>query len=98
MATDEEAAAMASELIHDAGYKFMWIPYYEAPGYEKADEYFDVTIMQPNYAFNAWTVDGEVGPERMADTWDICRENGFGKMCIRDSGSTGTGTRSSGRC
>ena len=78
MATDEEAAAMASELIHDAGYKFMWIPYYEAPGYEKADEYFDVTIMQPNYAFNAWTVDGEVGPERMADTWDICRENGFG--------------------
>lgn len=78
MASDEEAVAMASDLIHDAGYKFMWIPYYEAPGYEKGSTYFDVTIMQPNYAFNDWTVDGKVGPERLENTWEICQENGFG--------------------
>ncbi len=78
MTADEEAIAIASEVVHAADKKLMWIPYYNAPGYEKGSEYFDVTIMQPNYAFNSWTVDGTVGPERMVNTWNTCKENGFG--------------------
>ena len=83
MTADEEAIAIASEVVHAADKKLMWIPYYNAPGYEKGSEYFDVTIMQPNYAFNSWTVDGTVGPERMVNTWDTCKENGFGiEVCV----------------
>lgn len=76
--SDEIAVSMASDLVHDAGYKFMWIPYYQAPGYQLANQYFDITIMQPNYAFNDSTVDGKVGPERLEDAWELCRRNGFG--------------------
>lgn len=76
----------------------MWIPYYNAPGYEKGSEYFDVTIMQPNYAFNSWTVDGTVGPERMVNTWNTCKENGFGIEVEIRSNSAHDVRCSSGTC
>lgn len=87
--SDEAAVSMASDVVHDAGYKFMWIPYYEAPGYEKGNDYFDVTIMQPNYAFNDWTVDGKVGPERLENTWTTCQKYGYGIEMELDTLSLG---------
>lgn len=78
MDNDEDIVEDASRLVHELGYRFLWIPYYRAPGYEHAHRYFDVTIMQPNYAFNAWTEGGTVRAERLENTWEHCRRLGYG--------------------
>lgn len=49
---DESIVKMTAQEIHSLGYKFHWIPWFNAPGVEKWRELgFDLTIMQPNYAF-----------------------------------------------
>lgn len=78
MDNDGHIAEVASKLIHDRGYRFLWIPYYQAPGYENASKYFDVTIMQPNYAFNAWTSGLKVAAERLENCWEHCSRLGYG--------------------
>lgn len=45
-----------SDLVHETGRDFFWIPYFTANGYNAWAEYgFDVAVMQPNYVFNLET-------------------------------------------
>ena len=38
--------------VHSLGYKLIWIPYYQAWGYDRWKENgFDVACVQPNYSF-----------------------------------------------
>lgn len=49
-----EVLYYARDYVHSLGYKLIWIPYYQAPGYTEWTNYgFDVACMQPNYAFNS---------------------------------------------
>lgn len=42
----------ARDYVHSMGYKFIWIPYYQAAGFCNWKELgFDIACMQPNYAF-----------------------------------------------
>lgn len=75
---EESIVADASSIVHELGYRFLWIPYYKAPGNERAGRYFDQIIMQPNYAFNAWTEGGVVRAERLENAWEHCQRLNFG--------------------
>lgn len=45
-----------SELVHQKGKDFSWIPYFASNGYNAWSEYgFDVAVMQPNYVFKLET-------------------------------------------
>ncbi len=50
---DDEAIVRATaDEVHRQGYGLHWIPYYRAPGCEKARELgIDFAVLQPNYAF-----------------------------------------------
>jgi hypothetical protein len=49
---DEAIVKTTAQAVHSLGYKFHWIPWFNAPGVEKWRELgFDLTVMQPNYAF-----------------------------------------------
>jgi hypothetical protein len=49
---DEAVVKAAAAEVHALGYKFHWIPWFNAPGVEKWRELgFDLVVMQPNYAF-----------------------------------------------
>ena len=50
---DDEAIVRATaDEVHGLGYGLHWIPYYNAPGCEKARELgIDFAVLQPNYAF-----------------------------------------------
>ena len=49
---DDVIVRAAADQLHDRGLRFLWIPYYRAPGYSRwRDLGFDVAILQPNYAF-----------------------------------------------
>jgi hypothetical protein len=40
------------DYVHKLGYKLMWIPYYQAEGFEQWRNYgFDLACLQPNYSF-----------------------------------------------
>ena len=42
-----------SKYVHEKGYKFVWIPYWKARGYDHWKEFgFDVAYQQPNHFFN----------------------------------------------
>lgn len=44
-----------SPYIHEQGLKFVWIPYFNAPGHERwRDLGFDIAYHQPNYFFSRW--------------------------------------------
>ncbi len=47
-----DVLAFARDYVHSLGYKLIWIPYYQAWGYDrwKANG-FDVACIQPNYSF-----------------------------------------------
>ena len=55
-AGDAEILPNVSQYIHASGggnLKFVWIPYYDAPGFANWSQYgFDVATLQPNYAFH----------------------------------------------
>ena len=48
-----EILAFAKDYVHSLGYKLIWIPYYQAWGYDRWKENgFDVACVQPNYSFS----------------------------------------------
>lgn len=78
--SDSEKATMRtySRAIHDAGLRFLWIPWYHAPNWRNWRELgFDVAIMQPNYAFLE-THHGNVRRNRLAVNATDAREGGLG--------------------
>lgn len=49
---DEAIVRATADEVHRQGYGLHWIPYYRAPGCEKARELgIDFAVLQPNYAF-----------------------------------------------
>ncbi len=54
---DEEETELlryTTDYIRSLGYKSIWIPYYQAQGFNKWSEFgFDTACLQPNYMFNA---------------------------------------------
>jgi len=77
---DEAVVKMAAQEIHALGYKFHWIPWFNAPGIEKWRELgFDLTIMQPNYAFIPPSGLRRVPDEnRLTAAANTCRRLGMG--------------------
>lgn len=71
---EEEAVVMeTSRLIHEAGYRFLWIPFVQSDGYRDWERLgFDVAMMQPNYAFN------EVDKSRLDQTAVLAKQYGLG--------------------
>lgn len=79
-APDEAIVRLTAGEIHALGYKFHWIPWFNAPGVEKWRELgFDLTIMQPNYAFMPPAGLRRVPDEnRLTAAANICRRLGMG--------------------
>lgn len=61
---DKETQGIVKQIadyIHEKGYKFYWIPYFKAAGYEKWAEYgFDEAFLQPNHFFNSTIPDSRI--------------------------------------
>ncbi len=68
-----------ADAIHDKGLRFLWIPWFCAPGWERWKEMgFDAAIMQPNYAFKSNTHKGRVRRNRLDINAAKAREAGLG--------------------
>lgn len=62
------------DYIHGKGLKFLWIPYFNAPGTERWQELgFDMAYQQPNHFFHA-----EIPDTRLDDAVDRALANGMG--------------------
>ncbi len=78
-AGDEPRVSAVSDVVHRAGLKFAWIPWWRAPGFDRWREAgFDVAFLQPNYAFHSWTHGGAVRRNRLAVAADLARRHGLG--------------------
>ncbi len=78
-ANDEPRVATVSEVVHKAGLRLAWIPWWRASGFERWREVgFDVAFLQPNYAFHSWTHGGAVRRNRLAAAADLARRHGLG--------------------
>lgn len=79
IASDTENIRLASRLVHEAGYKMLWIPYYKASGWQTWQECgLDVAIMQPNLAFSTWLDGGNARRDRLRETADLAKNNNMG--------------------
>lgn len=73
--TDVETAIEVNKMFDEIGYQLFWIPYYQAGGYLRWEEFgFDVACYQPNYAFHI-----NVDANRLEYAADAARTYG---MCI----------------
>lgn len=71
---ERETIRATADLVHDLGYRFFWIPYFKAAGYEAWQSLgFDAAILQPNYMFNE-----RISPNRLTETARLAQENGMG--------------------
>lgn len=71
--TEERAIQMAADVIHQAGYKFFWIPFAHAEGFLDWRQLgFDASMIQPNYMF------AEVDKTRLKSIADIAAQTGQG--------------------
>ncbi len=62
-----------SDYVHSLGYKLIWIPYFQAWGYDNWKIHgFDVACMQPNYAFHK-----EAKKQRLYDNAELCKKFGL---------------------
>lgn len=74
-----EVAKSEAKVIHDLGYKYLFIPYYMGQGWDKRKELgIDVTIMQPSYAFRSYLDGGEVNASRIYATNQLAKDNEMG--------------------
>ena len=79
--------------VHDKGLKSIWIPYYCAPGFERAvDLGFDAATLQSGYAFprsgDSLNLLGAVMPESVDDSAMQARKYGLGMEFELDIGVT----------
>jgi hypothetical protein len=78
-AGDEPRVTAAANVVHQAGLRFAWIPWWRAPGFDRWRTVgFDVAFLQPNYAFHSWTHGGSVRRNRLAAAADLARQHGLG--------------------
>lgn len=76
---DVTIAKAASQIVHAAGYRLLWIPCNGETGYANWKRAgVDVAIYQPNYAFGTWQNGGRIGRNRIAVTADAARRSGTG--------------------
>lgn len=69
----------AAKIIHEAGLKLLWIPYYMATGHDRWRDFdVDVAIMQSNYIFNGFHSGGACRANRLTVNARRCRECGLG--------------------
>ena len=71
--TDDFPKAI-TDYIHGKGLRFIWIPYYDAPGHERWRELgFDIAYQQPNHFF-----DKSIPDSRLYQAVDTARTYGMG--------------------
>ena len=77
---DEAIVKATADEVHSLDCKFHWIPWFNAPGVTKWRELgFDLTIMQPNYAFIPPRGLRRIPDEnRLTTAANICRRLGMG--------------------
>ncbi|MEA4863134.1 MAG: DUF4855 domain-containing protein [Victivallaceae bacterium] len=69
----------AAGIIHAAGLRLLWIPYYMASGHDRWRDFdVDVAIMQSNYIFNGFHSGGACRANRLTVNARRCRECGLG--------------------
>lgn len=73
---EQEVLEFVENYVHAMGYKLIWIPYYQAPGYTEWKRYgFDAAAMQPNYAFQPKTPAERLYVNaRLAKKYGMCYE------------------------
>ena len=78
---DEEMMKYAADYLHSLGLKFLWIPWFQAPGYYEWKKCgFDLTCMQPN---DMW---GDVSNvTRVKTCASICKSYGMSMQIESDS-------------
>ena len=74
-----EILEYAKDYVHSLGYKLIWIPYYQAWGYDRWKENgFDVACVQPNYSFSKNAVRQRLYDNAMlAKKFGLCYELEF---------------------
>ena len=85
---DEAVVRAVADYIHGKGLGLHWIPWFEAPGYDKwAELSFDFVVMQPNFAFLR-RVEGGLLPDedRLSQCAAHCRALGMGVEMEMDAG------------
>ncbi len=75
-AYEQEVLDFVNGYVHSLGYKYIWIPYYQAPGFNEWKRYgFDAAAMQPNYAFQPNTpVERLYVNAQLAKKYGMCYE------------------------
>jgi hypothetical protein len=79
--SEKDAATVraVADAVHGAGLRFLWIPWFSAPGWERWKELgFDAAVMQPNYAFKSSTHKGRVRRNRLDVNAAKARSVGMG--------------------
>ncbi len=72
---EKELLLYYNNYVHSLGYKSIWIPYYNATGWNRWKEYgFDVGCLQPNYVFN-----DSFTEQHVPNAISLMRKNG---MCM----------------
>lgn len=72
---DVETSKAVNKMFDEIGYQLFWIPYFNAGGYSRWEEFgFDVGCLQPNYAFSL-----EVPESRLQYASELAQRYG---MCI----------------
>ena len=62
-----------SPYIHSKGYKFVWIPYWKARGYDHWKDFgFDIAYQQPNHFFNR-----DIPDSRLDEACKVASEHGM---------------------
>lgn len=76
---DVPVVRAVANAVHASGRRFLWIPWFCAPGWERWKEMgFDAAIMQPNYAFKSNNHKGRVRRNRLDITAAKARDAGLG--------------------
>lgn len=74
---DRAIVQNTADYIHAHGFRFFWIPYYQARGFKEWDKLgFDVAMMQPNLSFSP--IPPEQADLRLAMSAQLARRYGMG--------------------
>lgn len=78
---DRRLVRRAAAVVHGAGKRLLWIPWYRAPGWDRWRECaIDVALMQPNYAFFS-NHRGRIRRNRLTVAAWLARTHGLGVEC-----------------
>lgn len=75
---DEAIVKRTADMVHELGYRLLWIPWFRAPGFERWREFgFDAAILQPNYAFLSDHF-GHIRSDRLIEAASLAESLGMG--------------------